>query len=266
MSIESGTWVTRTIKAKNDEKDQQDKKQSGFVVNAAISHNATVRWVGSKQAALIAKKTLTPIKGGPPIIHFEGALDEDTSSTRSEVRFLREWAESLDIKVHSKPIWSIDELAHACKRIKLDQVAPALVVVSAHGQSTSETKSGIERSDATLFFAPGDETGHALKDANTIKAFSALKGRLVVFSCCEIGKYGDQMNAFVQATGIEAIAFTRTIGDWEAMLAEVVLFSQILEQGTTPGVAVTNANKALSSLKIRGGGGNGGKLIKYFKP
>ncbi len=198
MAISSNSWVS-----------MKGAKKHGFVVET-IPHNAMVRWLGSKRAVPVAKKQLRMVRG-PPIVHLEGALDSDTASVRSEVRFLREWANTMNVEVHAKTVWGLKELADACEMMNLKQLAPAFVIVSAHGSSTENTRKGSKRDDARIYLKPKDRAGSRLLDSQAINAFKVLKDRLVIFSSCELGKYKDDMTQFVEKTGIEAVAFTRAV-------------------------------------------------------
>ncbi len=245
MKFEKGTWVRKNGKI---------GKVTGHKQRSCL-----VRFVGSTKAipcGSVGLKKCLP----PRALVFEGSLDIQLHSTRSEEDLLRTWFNANKIELAYKNVHSLVDIKILSASIGKDN--PLFVHISCHGAHQDKK--------AYIRFAPkGSKKNNIfLNDPKTVKVFHDSFSKLpILFSACDLGRYEGEMNKFIKSTKIPYIAaFTREVYDTEAMIFELLLYHGIYNNLWTFETAIKKAMKSLLSMNVRGGKGKGKSLVKIFKP
>ena len=87
-----------------------------------------------------------------------------------------------------------------------------------------------------------------------VDIFEGLDGKVLIFSCCEVGGNTRAMEAIKEASGAAAIiAYRRWIYDWHSNICEVLLYDRLITTHMPPWKVVDAVNDALEDLGIKVG-------------
>jgi hypothetical protein len=241
-----GTWV------------KKDGKRG--IVTGLRDRSTLVRWVGKSKAALCGTRSV--IECDPPrALVLEGSLDHWLHSTRSEGDLLRTWLRAIGVRLAYKNIHTLEDIRVIGNAIGKNR--PLFVHISCHGYHDDAGR-------AYIRLAPGTGSKHNLhlNSNKTIRIFrEVFQGMPVLFSACNLGKYQKEMKQFLHASRLSYIAaFTTDIYDADAMLFELLLYHNVLNNGWTFETSVEKAKEALARVNVKGDQGKSQSLVRLFKP
>jgi hypothetical protein len=119
--------------------------------------------------------------------------------------------------------------------------ATRFVHIMAHG----EDKAGIGTATLDLTFEQLDLVEHA-------KIFEGLTGKIIIFSCCEVGADRRVMETIKEASGAKAvIAYRLEVDDWYTDICEALLYDRLITTTIPPHVVVNLVGRTLDDLGIR---------------
>lgn len=103
---------------------------------------------------------------------------------------------------------------------------------------------------------PGSACLHLTFDEVELMAhldiFAGLEGKILIFSCCEVGKDQHTLQAIKAASGAAVIvAYRKSVLDPYTVLAELLLYELVLNGGKKPESAVTAVAASLYDLGVQ---------------
>src|ERR1700738_2050455 len=174
-TFKEGDWGSRADEA---------PKRVGFVLMGPKNYKYKVSWLHHGRAEWVGAKGLRGARP-PAALFFEGCLDADLRSARSEAPVLREFLRSFDMKLATKTVFSMKNLDHFSSQL---QSLPFLFVhLGCHAGAYVEN--GVQR--AWMRFSPKNTTDSLqfLDDENVIAGFRKhFAGKHVLIAACELGK------------------------------------------------------------------------------
>lgn len=154
-------------------------------------------------------------KGKTKVMFLETRLDQDLSSSRSQLLFMKEFfrpfesTEIVPCEVHSR-----SDLRKFCDVARMDESIKALHIV-AHGERTREESAIILTADERV-------------DLNLPKNQSLFKGlgvEAVFLSCCQLGSDRDLMRKLLKVSGVDAVfSYGRDVTDYQAFVIESLFY------------------------------------------
>lgn len=240
-SIKKRDWVKRGTKR-------------GFVTEAQ-GHYCRVSWLHEGRTQRVTRRSVKPCS--PPVaLLLEGALDSDLRSERTERGLLKEYLRGYDIRLAARTIHSLDDLRHFDGQLR--KMPFLFVHISCHGSSG-------DASGPAIWFSR-NAPAVLLSDESCVELFQRyFRGRNVLLSACELGKYKKPMREFKRRTGIARLAaFSREIHDHEAILFDLFLYHCMIENGWSFEKAIAAAVEAMKQAKLTGRRGREQSLVRVF--
>ncbi len=174
------------------------------------------------------------------VLILEARLDRGLNSPRAYGPMMQQWLYAYDVVALYEKVHTVEAMRRFLRR-EGKNVTTRFVHIMAHG--TDEPGTG------TAFIKLTFEKLDLVKDA---KVFAGLKGKIIIFSCCEVGADTRAMEAVKEASGAKAIiGYRLPVEDWYTNLTEVLLYDRILSTAWSPKKAVQAVNKALSEAGVR---------------
>lgn len=176
------------------------------------------------------------------VLILETRLDRNLRSARAYGRMMQQWlsaysthgnrAEALYERVHT-----VDGLRRFLQR-EGKNAATRFVHIMAHGS----------RDRRALIHLTFDK----LDLVEQADVFKGLHGKVLIFSCCDVGADPQAMRAVKTASGAAAvIGYRLSVYDSYTNMAEVMLYDRLLETRVSPQRAVSEVAHLLRELGIR---------------
>jgi len=158
-------------------------------------------------------------KGKDKILFLETDLDEKLSSPRTQIGFMKSFFGTYDhIEFIPKEVHSRSDLSKFLDYAREDKRIRAIHIVG-HGE--------ISKNKCSLVLTM-DERIDLTKDENQ-KIFKNLDGRVLFFSCCQIGSDVDIMQNLLKKSKAEAIfSYSDDVQDDQAFLIESIFYHLFL--------------------------------------
>lgn len=154
---------------------------------------------------------------------------------------MQQWLSALDVETLYERVHTVDDVrGFLAKEGK--NVSTRFVHFMGHGADDC----GAGKARLCLTFADLD-----LDKQRDV--FAGLTGKIIVFSCCDVGADATAMRAVKEASGAAAvIAYRKGVRDWYTNLAEGMLYERLVhDTSLKPARAVALVNDALQALGVR---------------
>ncbi len=177
------------------------------------------------------------------VLILETRLDpRSLRSTRTYGPMIQQWLSAYDVVALYERVHTVESLRRFLRR-EGKNVATRFIQIIGHGTH----QPGRVTATFNLTFGKLD----LLKNADV---FKGLDGKILIFSCCEVGGNSRAMEAVKEASGAAAvIAYRRWVYDWHSNICEVLLYDRLIETRKSPRKVVKAVNDALEDLGIRVG-------------
>jgi len=128
------------------------------------------------------------------VLVLEGRLDRSLRSTRSYARMLKQWLHAYGVEVLHEKVHTVEALHQFLKR-EGKNARTRFIHLICHA---SEASPGAA---PQLYL-----TFEALDLLEDLHVFHGLAGKILIFSCCDVGAHTAAMNAVKEASGVAAVA------------------------------------------------------------
>jgi hypothetical protein len=191
------------------------------------------------------KRVVVPVRRLRPspdrVLILETRLDRrNLRSDRIYGPMMQHWLSAYDVVALYERVHTAEDLRRFLRREGMN-VATRFIQIIGHGTH----KPGTSKVTFRLTFG----------EMNLIEqadVFEGLDGKIIIFSCCEVGGNRSAMELIKHKSGAAAIiAYRRWIYDYHSNLCEVMLFDKLIESRSSPQKAVDSVNRALDELEIR---------------
>lgn len=184
---------------------------------------------------------VTKLKASPDrALLLETRLDRSLRSSRAHGPMMQQWLHTFGVEAHYERMHTIDDFRHFLKQ---EGRRPATRYIHIMGHGRSNMGSG----NAVLQLTFG-----RVRLLDHLDVFADLNGKIVIFSCCEIGADRSALETIKEASGASAIIAYRTpVNDWYTNLVEVMLYERLINTHMTPRCAVELVADAIRSLGVR---------------
>jgi len=149
------------------------------------------------------------------IIFMETQMDQELTSSRSQMIFMREFFRNLvDVEIISKEVHSRMDMEKFLDIAREDSSIKAVHIV-AHGERTLEESAivltGNERLDLRL--------------ADNQSLFKGLRKEVIFFSCCQLGRDRRLMRKLLSIAEVDSIfSYRRNVNDYQAFITESLFY------------------------------------------
>jgi hypothetical protein len=174
------------------------------------------------------------------VLILETRLDPRTlRSNRTYGPMIQQWLTAYDIVALYERVHTVESLRRFLRREGAN-VATRFIQIIGHGT---------HRPGRTTTF---NMTFGKLDLVKQADVFKGLDGKIIIFSCCDVGGNSAAMEAIKKASGAAAIiAYRRWIYDWHSNICEVLLYDRLIETRKSPRKIVESVNYALEELGIK---------------
>lgn len=170
----------------------------------------------------------------------ETRLDRSLRSSRIYGPMMQQWLWAFGIEALYERVHTIEDIRRFLKQ-EGRNVATRYVHVMGHGTD----QRGAGRATLHLTFEP-------LPLGDNAEIFEGLDGKVLLFSCCEIGANRRVLERIKRASGASAvIAYRVAVNDWYTNIAEALLYERLVNSSMTPQHAVRLVGEALQCLGTR---------------
>jgi len=189
-------------------------------------------------------------KSSDRVLILESRLDRSLKSTRIYGPMLQQWLSAYRVETLYERVHTIEDLRQFLRK-EGSYVATRFIHIMGHG--TDETGIG----SATL-----DLTFEKLDLIENVDIFKGLRGKIIIFSCCEIGGDMRVMETIKKVSRAAAIiAYRRSVHDTETNLCEALLYDRLIKTRRSPKKIVESIDRALDEMGIRIGPGRTKKPV-----
>ncbi|MCZ7645459.1 MAG: hypothetical protein M5U26_09275 [Planctomycetota bacterium] len=165
----------------------------------------------------------------------ESRLDRSLYSSRGQGEFIRELLHGYGARLLYERVHSKDDLR---RFLRAEGRRPTVRMVHFCGH-------GHREGTFSLTFDEVDLT-------QDVELFRGMRGKILLFSSCEIGSLGETLQALVREVELAGIIAYRTeVEDTFANLADAMIYDRLLSTGASPRQAVRQVNAALKALGAR---------------
>jgi len=180
----------------------------------------------------------------------ETRLDRSLRSARAHGPMMQQWLHTFGVEAHYERMHTIEDLRYFLKQ---EGRRPATRYIHIMGHGCSNLGSG----NAILQLTFG-----RVRLVDHLDVFGGLDGKILIFSCCEIGADRSALETIKTASGASAIIAYRTpVNDWYTNLVEVMLYERLVNTHMTARCAVEVVAKAIRSLGVRVDSARGPVLV-----
>ena len=190
------------------------------------------------------KRLLVPVRRLRPspdrVLILETRLERSLRSTRSYGSMLKRWLSAYQVEALLERVHTVGAMRKFLRQ-EGRHIATRFIHIQGHGTNDSE------RGRATLHL-----TFEKLSLLKRPEVFAGLEGKVLVFSCCEVGGNHEAMAAVKAASGAAAVIGYRVeVEDWYTNLSEALLYHQLIRSTLAPRKAVEKVNDALQLVGSR---------------
>jgi len=218
-----------------------------FELDGAKHRGRVTRILPKKRGVVTdsGKRVVVPVrrlKYSPDrVLILETRLDRrNLRSDRTYGPMIQRWLSAYDVVALYERVHTAEDLRRFLQR-EGRNVSTRFIQIIGHGTH----KQGNSRTTFNLTFGKMDLEQEA-------DAFRGLDGKVIIFSCCEVGGNRHVMELIKRESGAAAIiAYRHWIYDFHSNLCEVMLLDRLIETAMSPQKAVDSVNRALEELDIR---------------
>ncbi len=172
----------------------------------------------------------------------ETRLDRSLRSGRMYGPMMQQWLSAFDVEALYERVHTIEALRRFLSR-EGQNVATRFIHIIGHGK----TDENGHKAAIHLTFAKLDLRQEA-------EIFKGLDGKVIIFSCCEIGADYRVLQHLKEVSGASAvIAYRISVNDWYTNVAEGLLYERLLNTAFTPQTCVRLVSEAMAHLGTRVG-------------
>ena len=174
------------------------------------------------------------------VLILEARLDRNLKSRRLYGDMFRQWLSAYNVETLYERVHTVEDVRRFLAREGRD-VSTLVIHVMCHGEDLP----GRRRARLCLTLYKLD----LVKDKNV---FENLEGKIVIFSCCEIGddiKAMEEIKQISQASAI--ISYRKSVLDSYTNLTEVLLYDRLINTRKHPRIIVDQIQKLLRDLGVR---------------
>lgn len=181
------------------------------------------------------------LKASPDrVLILETRLDRSFQSDRTYGPMMQQWLAAYDVQTLYEQVHTKETIERFLRR-EGRHVATRFIHIMGHGTSTRRN------GKAKLHLTFGK-----LDLAEDADIFAGLDGKVIIFSCCEVGADLRAMEAVKEASGAAAvIGYRVVVEDWYTNLSEVILYDRLLNTTMTPQSAAEVVNELLEYSDVR---------------
>lgn len=214
------------------------RKHRGRVTRELSGKRGVVTDSGKRVTVSVKKLRRSPDR----VLLLETRLDRNLKSDRSYGPMMKQWLSAYEIDVLYERVHTVESLRRFLQR-EGARVETRFIHIMGHG--TDEPGEGTATLNLTF------ENLDLVKRADV---FEGLKGKVIIFSCCEIGGDRSAMEAIKKASSAKAIiAYRKWVYDSQTNLCEVLLYDRLIDSTMSPKQIVDSVGQALKDLGIRVG-------------
>lgn len=170
----------------------------------------------------------------------ETRLDRNLKSGRIYGPMMQQWLSALNIEALYERVHTVEAMRRFLQQ-EGKNAATRFVHIIGHGSDDP----GI--GTATLYL-----TFERLSLGKDADVFKGLDGKIIIFSCCEIGADHRVLETIKQASGAAGvIAYRVAVNDWYTNVAEGLLYERLINTTCTPQKAVTLVSEAMAHLGVK---------------
>jgi hypothetical protein len=150
---------------------------------------------------------------------------------------MRQWLRAYSVEAVHEKVHTVEDMRRFLQR-EGKNVATRIIHVMGHGQD-----------DPGAGSATFSLTFEDLHLVDQVEVFRGLEGKIIIFSCCEVGADQKAMKKVKEASGAAGvIGYRVAVHDWYTNLAEVMLYDRLINSSCSPQSAVRLVNGALKAL------------------
>jgi hypothetical protein len=170
----------------------------------------------------------------------ETRLDRSLKSPREYAHMMERWLSAYGIDAVHEKVHTVEDMRHFLRR-EGQNVATRFVHIIGHGTDDP----GARTAKLSLTFEDLDLAEQA-------DVFAGLEGKILIFSCCEIGADHRALETVRNVSGAAAvIAYRVTVDDWYTNLAEALLYQLFIKTGLSPHSVVEKVCGLLDEMGAR---------------
>jgi hypothetical protein len=215
------------------------KKYRGRVTRVMHRKRGIVTDSGKRLQVGVGRLRYSPDR----VLILETRLDPRTlRSNRTYGPMMQQWLSAYDVVALYERVHTVESLRRFIRR-EGKNVATRFIQIIGHGTHMP----GRVTATFNMTFGKLD----LVKQADV---FEGLDGKILIFSCCEVGGNIRAMEAIKEASGAAAIiGYRRWIYDWHSNICEVLLYDRLITSRMSPRKVVNAVNDALEDLGIKVG-------------
>jgi len=211
-------------------------RHRGRVTRVLPQKRGVVTDSGRRLTVPVRRLRLSPDR----VLILETRLERSLRSTRSYGSMLRRWLSAYRVEALLERVHTVSAMRKFL-RMEGRQIATRFIHIQGHGTNDSQ------RGRATLHL-----TFERLSLLKHPEVFAGLAGKVIIFSCCEVGSNRRAMDLVKEASGAAAVVGYRVaVDDWYTNLSEALLYHQLIRTTLTPQRAVEKVNEAMQTLDTR---------------
>lgn len=211
-------------------------RHRGRVTRVLPQRRGVVTDSGRRLVVPVRRLRLSPDR----VLILETRLERSLRSMRSYGTMLKRWLSAYNVEALLERVHTVEAMRKFL-RMEGRHIATRFIHIQGHGTNDSL------RGRATLHL-----TFEKLPLLKQPEVFAGLPGKVIVFSCCEVGSNRRAMEQVKQASGAAAVVGYRVeVDDWYTNLSEALLYHQLIRSTVSPQKAVERANDLLQSLGTR---------------
>ncbi len=185
----------------------------------------------------VGKLKLSPDR----VLILEGRLDRNLKSGRTYGPMMQQWLSAYGVEALYERVHTKADLNHFLRK-EGKNVATRFVHIMSHGSMSAGKRSA----QIELTFDDINLAEHA-------SVFKGLSGKVIIFSCCDIGADEQAMIEVKKASGARAvIGYRKEVEDAYTNLAEVMIYDRLLRMtAASPANVVAQIGRLLHDMGVR---------------
>lgn len=193
---------------------------------------------GSRMTAQVRKLKKSPDEA----LILETRLDRSLRSDRTYGPMLQQWFSAFDVVALWEKVHTVEDMRRFLQR-EGRNVRTRFIHINGHG--TDEEGKGTAKIHLTFESLDLSKPDH-------LKVFEGLRGKVIVFSCCQIGADTLVLERIKETSKAAAvIAYRKNVDDWYTNVVEALLYERLIKSRMKPQMIVEKVAAALTNLGIK---------------
>lgn len=209
-----------------------------------VRHRGKVTRVEPKKRRVVTdsgRRLVVPVrslKRSPDrVLILETPLDRSLKSGRIYGPMMQQWLSALGVEALYERVHTVQDMRQFLQRDGRN-ASTRFIHIMGHGTDGP----GINGATLHLTFEP-------LNLREEAQIFQGLNGKIIIFSCCEIGANLRVLEDIKQASGAAGvIAYRIQVDDWYTNVAEGLLYERLVNTTCSPQAAVRLVSEAMRCL------------------